>query len=84
MLPPMILLLPLLLASAYSSSSDGSRVAQYEQAISQGETALAELLETHPDVVTAAGNVEISGCVLFDHRHNQLRAVHACVHWLGL
>eukprot|EP00985_Skeletonema_marinoi_P000414 scaffold144_cov106-Skeletonema_marinoi.AAC.3 len=59
MLPPMILLLPLLLASAYSSSSDGSRVAQYEQAISQGETALAELLETHPDVVAAAGKVEI-------------------------
>lgn len=46
MLLPTILLLPLLIAGARSSQSDGSRTAQDEQAISQGETALADLLET--------------------------------------
>ena len=43
-------------APSPSSSSDGSSIttAQYKQAISHGEAALAELLKTHPDIV--AGN----------------------------
>eukprot|EP00986_Skeletonema_menzelii_P004358 scaffold1472_cov157-Skeletonema_menzelii.AAC.2 len=52
---PMILLL-LLIAGAHSSLSDGSRAAKDEQALSRGETALADLLES-----AVAGNANDDG-----------------------
>ena len=55
--PMLLLWLGILAAAAApspssSSSSDGSsrKTAQYKQAISHGEAALAELLKTHPDI----------------------------------
>jgi hypothetical protein len=69
LLPIFILLLPLLLAG--TSSSDGSsRNAQYEQAISKGETALAELLKTHPDVVASNANTDVNGILENQYRFN--------------
>ena len=47
-------------APSPSSSPDGSSrtTAQYKQAISHGEAALAELLKTHPDIIVDNPNKE--------------------------